>query len=98
MSYYKIHFQGRKAATYVCHSCGSQMIYSAIDEVEPDLVMPNGVPASIEADGWADDQAAPGDVFSAETFTIDCITEEEFRKATGQEDIPTHLLESILVA
>lgn len=96
MSFFKIHFKGRRGETFVRHNNGDQRIYAVIDEVEPDLMMPNGVPASLEADGWADDQAAPGDGFSAETFTVDCITEEEFREATGQEDVPTHLLINIM--
>jgi len=49
----------------------------------------------LELDGWADDQACHGDVFRTEEgFSVECITEEEFRKETGQRDVPTHLLKT----
>ena len=33
-----------------------------------------------------------GDTFDGEEFIIECITEEDFREATGQEDTPTYQL------
>ena len=49
----------------------------------------------MELDGWADEQACPGDTFETEEgFTVECITEQEFRQETNQEDVPIHLLEN----
>ena len=47
----------------------------------------------LEADGWGDDNAFPGDAFETTAgFTIHCLSEENYRRETDQEDTPTHLL------
>ena len=92
MSFFKITFHGQRESTYIRHNNGDQAVYAVIDAVMPSLILRNGIPASLEADGWADDQACIGDTFDGEEFIIECITEEDLREATGQEDTPTYQL------
>lgn len=92
MSFFKItptSKEGREAV-YIYHHIGSQAVYDAIDDLVGEKIHPGTeVPQSLEFDGWADDMAAPGDIREMEDFTIECITEEEYREATDQKDTPT---------
>ena len=98
MSFFRIQFEKDKQngnRIYVCHPFGSQKMYEEIEDIAPGAVHSNGIPLALEVDGWADDQAFHGDVFRTEEgFSVECITEEEFRKETGQRDVPTHLLKT----
>lgn len=91
MSYIKITpaAESGHRTRYIYHKPGSQAVYSALDEIVGEKLHPvTGIPMSIEFDGWADDMAAPGDTREMEDFTIECITEEEFREETGLNDTP----------
>ena len=96
MSFFKITTTS-KEELLIYHKSGSQAIYEAIDDLVGEKLHPGtGVPQSLEFDGWADDMAAPGDVREMEDYTIECITEEEYREKTGLKDTPRHLLPRIL--
>lgn len=98
MSFFKITFEKstKRRNIFVYHVRGSQRIYSEIEDIAPDATHTNGIPLTLKLDGWADDQACPGDTFDTEEgFTVECITEDQFRKDTCQQDIPTYLLENV---
>lgn len=93
MSFFRITFANRRPGRHVCHRNGSQRMYAEIMEIAPCAIERNDVPLALELDGWADDQACVGDVYDTdEGFSVECITEEEYREETGQEDTPTYLL------
>ncbi len=79
--------------TFVAHERGSQKTFIAVEEIVGMKPHPlNGVPLALEADGWADDLAAPGDTYGENEgwgFTAECLTEEEFREQTGCPDEST---------
>lgn len=96
MSFFKIKTTS-KEELLIYHQSGSQAVYEAVDDLVGEKIHPGtGVPQSLEFDGWADDMAAPGDVREMEDYTIECITEEEFREKTGLTDTPRYLLPRIL--
>lgn len=92
MSFFRIKTTAGKT-TYVNHEPGSQAVYDEIDRIVGEKPHPvTGVPQSIEFDGWADDQAYIGDVRETEDYTIECISEEEYREETGQKYVPRNKL------
>ena len=87
--FFKICSTGRKETVYVCHRNGSQNLYAAIQDLVGDTPCPvNDIPYCLEVDGWGDDQAAEGDVYEGDGFTVECISEDEYREETGQLDTP----------
>lgn len=96
MSHFRITFRDGRRPVCVRHRSGSQNVFTVIDEAEPSFTMPNGILLSLEADGWADDQACVGDTLESGVLDVECITEEEFRRETRQEDMPAYLLEDIV--
>lgn len=96
MSFFKI-TTTNKEGLLIYHHPGSQAVYEAVNDLVGEKLHPGtGVPQSLEFDGWADDMAAPGDVREMEDYTIECITEEEFREKTGLKHTPRHLFPRIL--
>lgn len=94
MSFFKITPTGKEGREelFIYHQSGSQSVYEAIGDLVGEKLHPGTeVPQSLEFDGWADDMAAPGDVREMEDYTIECITEEEYREKTGLTDTPRHL-------
>ena len=73
---------------YVHHDNGSQKVYDEVESIAGLTPHTNGIPLALEADGWADDQACIGDERDYGAFTIECISEEQFRKETDQKDTP----------
>lgn len=98
MAFFRIIFKTKRhASVYVFHTNGSQMLYTVIEEhigLKPHPS--NGIPLALEIDGWGDDQATIGDVYETDDLDVICISEEEFRNETNQEDVPTHLLIKIM--
>lgn len=95
MAYLRITRPGRPGRPdYVRQTRGGQQIYDYIEEHwGTDLLCPaNDIPEAFEADGWADDLAYEGATYESLTgeFSIESISEEEYRQETGQEDTPTH--------
>lgn len=96
MSFFKITTTS-KEELLIYHYPGSQSVYEAIDDLVGEKLHPGtGVPQSLEFDGWADDMATPGDVREMEDFTLECITEEEFREKSGLMNTPRFHLPRIL--
>ena len=99
MSFFRIDFSdNKKPSRYVKHTNGSQCLYAEIEEHIGLCPCPvNDIPYALEIDGWGDDQACIGDVYETEAgLTITCISEEEFREETGQQDVPTALLKNFM--
>ena len=91
--YFKITFDDGRCPAYGVHRRGSQTLAAETERLAPGATHTNGIPLMLEADGWGDDDAFPGDAFeTAAGFTIHCLAEEDYRRETGQEDTPTHLL------
>ena len=93
MAFFKITFHNgtfrgkRRQPVFVHHNNGSQMLFTAVDEIIGDAPHNNGIPCAIEIDGWGDDQACLDDTFTTDLgFDVTCITEEEFREETDQKD------------
>ena len=58
---------------------GSQIMYDKIEDIVGMKPHPlTDVPYAIELDGWADDDAFPGDVYETEDFVVVCLSEEEY--------------------
>lgn len=90
----KITFSDNRRPQYAYHPRGSQVLFSEIDRLIPGAIHTNGVPLALEIDGWADDSAAEGDTFETVFgLTVESISEDEYREATGQEDVPKYLLQ-----
>ena len=84
---------GGKVNYYVYHKPGSQAVFSVLDELVGDKPHPvTEVPQALEFDGWADDMACVGESREMEDFTIECISEEEYREGSSYKDTPRHLL------
>lgn len=99
MSFFKITPTGkeRREKLFIYHQSGSQAVYEAIDDLVGEKLHPaTEIPQSLEYDAWADDMATPGDVREMEDYTIECITEEEFREKTGLTNTPRNLFPRIL--
>lgn len=94
MAFYKITFEDNRPDIYVKHFNGDQMMFEEIQALVGDAPARNDYPLCLELDGWADDMAAPGDTYETDYgFTVECISEEEYREETGQKDVPRHLLD-----
>ena len=58
---------------------GSQIMYCKIEDIVGMKLHPlTDVPYALELDGWADDDAFPGDVYETEDFVVICLSEEEY--------------------
>jgi hypothetical protein len=58
---------------------GSQIMYNKIEDIVGMKPHPlTDVPYALELDGWADDDAFPGDVYETEDFVVECLSEEEY--------------------
>ena len=58
---------------------GSQILYYKIEEIVGMKPHPlNGIPLALEVDGWADDNAFPGDIYETEDFVLVCLSEAEY--------------------
>ena len=91
--YYKITFDDGRRPAYGVHRRGNQALAAETERLAPGATHTNGIPLMLEADGWGDDNAFPGEDFeTAAGFTIHCLAEEDYRRETSQEDTPTHLL------
>ena len=91
--YYKIVFTDNRPPRYGVHRRGSQMMAAEVGSFAGAALHTNNIPLWLELDGWADDDAFPGETFETEQgFSVHCLTEEEYREETGQKDTPTHLL------
>ena len=56
-------------------------IYDAIEEIVGDKECPaNGIPYSIEVEGWAD-LACEGEIYETRDFVVECLTEEEYEES-----------------
>ena len=55
-------------------------IYELIEEIVGDMECPaNGIPYSIEVDGWAD-LACEGEIYETKDFVVECLSEEEYKE------------------
>ncbi len=82
---------------HVRHNNGDQILFAVIDDIAGLAPCPaNDIPYALEVDSWGDDQATVGDNYDTDLFTVECITEQEFRETTWQEDVPTALLKAIV--
>ena len=62
---------------------GYHSIYNAIREIVGDEECPaNGIPYSIEVDGWAD-LACEGEIYETKDFVVECLSEEEYKEYTS---------------
>lgn len=58
---------------------GSQIMYDKIEDIVGMKPHPlTDVPYAIELDGWADDNAFPGEIYETEDFVVVCLSEEEY--------------------
>ena len=57
---------------------GSQVVFHKIQGIVGDKLHTNGIPLSLEVDGWADDSAFPGEIFETEDFVLESLSEEEY--------------------
>lgn len=93
--YYKISFDDGRPDVYGVHRRGSQVLAAEIDALVGAAPHTNNIPLMLEVDGWADDDAFPGESFETEYgFTIHCLAEEKYREDTLQTDTPTFQLMS----
>ena len=68
--------------SYVDAPVRSQILFCEIDEMVGMLENPsNGIPHALEVDGWGED-AYYGEIYEADEFTVECITEEEYKTET----------------
>ena len=81
MGYFKVIDKNRKDGfvDIIKAPRGSQIMFDTIDEIVGMKPHPlTEVPYAMEVDGWADDDASPGEVYETEDFVVECITEEEY--------------------
>lgn len=58
---------------------GGQVMFCEIEDIVGMKLHPlTDVPYAMEVDGWADDDAFPGDIYETEDFVVECLTEDEY--------------------
>lgn len=58
---------------------GSQIMFYKIEDIVGMKPHPlTEVPYALELDGWADDDAFPGEIYETEDFVVVCLSEEEY--------------------
>ena len=81
-TYFRIIDKQRDKESFVKAPFGSQILYEEIGNIVGEMPCPlNGIPFSIEVDGWGE-LACIGEDYDTEEFQVFCITEEEFEEAT----------------
>lgn len=77
--YFKIIDKSHNNRRYVVKApVGSQLLFCEIEELVGMLPCPeNGIPHALEVDGWGE-MACEGDIYEADEFDVECITEEEY--------------------
>ena len=80
MGYFKLIDKSRKDGFIDIFkaSRGSQIMFDKIWDIVGDKLHTNGIPLALELDGWADDDAFPGEIFETEDFVVECLSLEEF--------------------
>ena len=58
---------------------GSQIMFYKIEDIVGMKLHPlTEVPYAMELDGWADDNAFPGEIYETEDFVVECLSWEEY--------------------